>query len=63
MLWPSSAVCRRQQAFLQLTHYLAFPVAEVPCVCHAASLDWMQEDDHSIYSAGIYVERYTGLAG
>ena len=36
---PSSGL----QASFQLTHCLAIPVADVPYVCHAASLDWMQE--------------------
>ena len=44
MLWPSSGL----QAFLQLTHCLAIPVADVPYLCYAASLDWMQEDEESM---------------
>ena len=31
------------QASFQLTHCLAIPVVDVPYVCHAASLAWMQD--------------------
>ena len=43
MVWPSSDL----QASFQLTLCLAIPVADVPYVCHAASLAWMQEDEES----------------
>ena len=43
MLRPSSGL----QAFFQLTHYLAISVADIPYVCHATFLDWMQENEES----------------
>ena len=49
MVWPSSDL----QAFLQVIHYLAIPVADVLYVCHAAFLAWVQEDEESIHSVGI----------
>ena len=51
MLRPSSGL----QAFFQLTHFLAIPVADVPYVYHAASLAWMQEDEESIYLSLIHI--------
>ena len=36
-----------------LIHCITIPIANVPYVCHAASLSSMQEDEESIYSVGL----------
>jgi len=43
-----------------LRSHLAIPAVDVPYVCHATSLAWMQQDEESIYMQACRAERQTG---